>query len=175
MCRSRIPAAGPLVFLYCWHCYFDLSKWSEHIFHQRFQLTAPHNATEVLRGGVKSLGVGEAWERKSFFFLLPTTLCDTLNECQTLCPCSVGRMWGYGWCQNSVWHEKKALPSPTTLALCQSLLVVAGFSQLLGFEAAKTFSPRERLTGKIKTCSPYWATTQVNLINAITGLATKSY
>lgn len=165
-----------MVFLYCGHCYFDPSKRSEHIFHQRFQLTAPQNATEELRGGVKSLGVGEPWERKSFFFFFTPLRCVIPWTNARLC---VRAPWAQ--CEDTAGAKtvfgtkRKHFPTPLLWHSAQSPLVVAGFSQHLGFKAAKTFSPRERLTGKIKTCSPYWATMQVNLINAITGLVTKSY
>lgn len=38
----------------------------------------------------------------------------------------MGWMWGYRWCQNTVWQKKKAVASPTILALSP---VTASFCQ----------------------------------------------
>lgn len=134
--------------------------------------SSPHlrKLQKELRGGVKSFGTGIAWERVFFH-----TLWNTLSKCQTPCPCSMSRMWGYGRCQSTVWHKKKALPSPTTLALS---LVTASRDRFQPasplWSCEDIFSPwmSDR---RIKSCSPRWVTMQVNLINAITELATKSY
>lgn len=74
-------------------------------------LNLPEKPTEVLGGGVKSLGIGETWEGWGGFFLhssilwqMPVSVCVSMS--------------GYRRCQSTFWHQKKGLPSPTTLAHC---------------------------------------------------------
>lgn len=50
--------------------------------------------------------------------------------------------------------KRKHFPVPLHWLSAQSLLAFAGFSQLLYFEAARTFSPHERLTGKSRHVPP---------------------
>lgn len=73
-------------------------------------------------------------------------------------------------------RERKQLPAPLCWHWAQSLLAFPTFRQIFCFEAVRTFSPHERLTGKSGVCvcppPPHWVTAQVNLINAITELAT---
>ena len=79
---------------------------------------------------------------------------NTLSKCQTPCPCSVGRMWGYGRCQNTVWQKKKALPSPTTLALCPVAASLCRFQPASSLWSCRDIFSLWMPDRQIKTCSP---------------------
>lgn len=90
--------------------------------------SSPHAVSHLRKqeevGGGSELGRNIKESISIFFFV--SLQCNTLSQCQTPCPCSVGWMWGYEQCQHTVWHKKKAFPSLTILALC---LVTASFCQ----------------------------------------------
>lgn len=178
MCRRRISAAGPLLWYFYTVGTVTLTRVKDLNTSSTSAFSSLHHKTLQKNWGVGSKVWGlENHERgRAFFFFFTPLLCVIPWTNARLC---VRAPWAQ--CEDTAGAKtvfgtkRKHFPTPLLWHSAQSPLVVAGFSQHLGFKAAKTFSPRERLTGKIKTCSPYWATMQVNLINAITGLVTKSY
>lgn len=132
--------------------YFYLGKISEHIFPHDCQLTicsiTPEKPTEPLRSGVKSLG---KWKkRESFLFLSVIPWMNAILHVRA------------PWAECEDTHSAKTLfgtkrmhfPGLLCWRSAQSLLAFAGFIQLLHFEAARTFSVRERLTGKSRHVLP---------------------
>lgn len=136
----------------CLYCGTFTSVNYLNIFHHYCQLTicsvTPEKATEQLRGGVKSLGIGKAWE--SFLFLGVIPWVNARLHVRALwaeCEDTDGAKTLFG-------TKRKHFPAPLCWLSAQSLLAFAGFSQLLHFEAVRTFSPHERLTGKSRHVPP---------------------
>ena len=77
------------------------------------------------------------WPNARLYVRAPWAECEDIDGAKTL----------FG-------TKRKHFPAPLRWRSAQSPLAFAGFSQLLHFEAERTFSPRERLTGKSRHGPP---------------------
>lgn len=158
-----------LIFLYLGTA--TLSKWSEYFFKHCCQLTTPEKIYRSTEGRSKKFVDGKSMREKFLFPPLGAIPWANARLCVRApwaeCEDTDGAKTQFG-------TKRKHFPAPLHWRSAQSLLAFACFSRHLHFEAARTFSPHECLTGKSRHVPPNWVTTQVNLINAITELAIES-